>query len=215
MSRQGYVYFSCLTRLAGANRGIGLQFIKTFKKQGWSTIGSIRSDTRSDASFVEVRARRIYSPQHWADAYQLATTGSRVVEIDYKDEDTIKNAAKQLEGVKLDVLINCAGTSIFTYIATTTDDVAGIAVFAPAWHNYGKDDLMAHFEVMTVVNSSFTIKHYHSLTRTKGPLLATKHFLPHLLLNGGGTILNISSSLGSISSKTMYLLNNALHLTHL
>ncbi|KAF2832827.1 short chain dehydrogenase [Ophiobolus disseminans] len=134
----------------GANRGIGLQFIKTLKQQGWSTIGSIRPETRGDSTVDE-----------------LIATGSRIVEIDYKDENTIKNAAKEFEDVKLDVLINCAG----------------MALHAPSWHDYSKADLLSHFEVMTI-----------------GPLLACKHFLPHLLRAPRATIANISSSMGSIST---------------
>jgi short-subunit dehydrogenase len=36
-------------------------------------------------------------------------TGAKIVEIDYKNEGTIKKAAEELRDTKLDVLINCAG----------------------------------------------------------------------------------------------------------
>ncbi|CAI6339803.1 unnamed protein product [Periconia digitata] len=103
---------------SGANRGIGLIFIKTLKERGWTTISSVRPETRNDAS-----------------AEELAATGSRIVEIDYKDENTIQQAAKELQNVKLDMLINCAG----------------IAVQPPPWQSHFKSDLMERFEVMTVV----------------------------------------------------------------
>ncbi|KAJ4369606.1 hypothetical protein N0V83_005368 [Neocucurbitaria cava] len=139
----------------GANRGIGLTFIKTLKDRGWSTIGSIRPETCDDPSVEEVRTTR-----------SLSATGSRIVQIDYKNEETIREAAAELKDVKLDMLINCAV----------------IAVQPHPWQTHGKDDLMERFEVMTV-----------------GPFLAIKHFLPNILRNGGGKIVNISSSSGSIA----------------
>ena len=39
----------------------------------------------------------------------MAETGATVVEIDYKDESSIKNVATKLQDTKLDVLVNCAG----------------------------------------------------------------------------------------------------------
>jgi len=53
------------------------------------------------------------------DGVQLVATDSRIVEIDYKNEDTIKQAAKELEGIKIDLLINCAG--IFVSARTLND----------------------------------------------------------------------------------------------
>ncbi|KAF2797777.1 NAD(P)-binding protein, partial [Melanomma pulvis-pyrius CBS 109.77] len=142
----------------GANRGIGLAFVRTLKGRGWSTIGSVRPETRDDVSVDE-----------------LSATGSRIVKIDYKKEETIVQAAKELEDVKIDLLINCAG----------------IAVQPPPWQDHFKVDLMERFEVMTV-----------------GPFLAIKHFFPHILRDGGGTIVNMSSSSGSIADQLTVTLAN-------
>ncbi|KAI1157132.1 hypothetical protein F4825DRAFT_400805 [Nemania diffusa] len=78
----------------GANRGIGLQLIRTFKENGWCTIGSVRPQTKleNDPSISE-----------------LIDTESEIIEIDYAKESTIVAAAKKLDGTKLDVLVNCAG----------------------------------------------------------------------------------------------------------
>ncbi|KAI1120368.1 hypothetical protein F5Y10DRAFT_283357 [Nemania abortiva] len=72
----------------GANRGIGLELIRTFVDNGWRTIGSTRPRTlrENDPSVSEI------------------------IKIDYEREDTIIEAAKTLcdTDVKLDVLANCA-----------------------------------------------------------------------------------------------------------
>lgn len=96
----------------GANRGIGLQLIRTFKENGWCTIGSVRPQTKleNDPSISEVATPReaigaIFSSQN----PQLIDTESEIIEIDYAKESTIVAAAKKLDGTKLDVLVNCAG----------------------------------------------------------------------------------------------------------
>ncbi|KAI0102838.1 hypothetical protein GGR51DRAFT_573851 [Nemania sp. FL0031] len=78
----------------GANRGIGLELIRTFARNGWRTIGSVRPQTmlENDPSVEELKA-----------------TKSQIIEIDYTREDTIVAAAETLSGTDLDVLVNCAG----------------------------------------------------------------------------------------------------------
>ncbi|KAJ8131756.1 hypothetical protein O1611_g1872 [Lasiodiplodia mahajangana] len=82
----------------GANRGIGLELIRTFAANGWRTIGSVRPQTllENDPSVEKVMALG-------------NTLGTGIVEIDYLQEDTIIAAAKILDGTDLDVLVNCAG----------------------------------------------------------------------------------------------------------
>lgn len=45
-----------ISNVPGANRGIGLHLIRTFKARGWHTIGSVRPETfnSSDPSIVDV-----------------------------------------------------------------------------------------------------------------------------------------------------------------
>lgn len=57
----------------------------------------------------------------------------KTVQLDTSDEQSILNAAKELEGVPIDLLINNAGVFVVHDFATTT-----------------KEDLMKHFEVNTV-----------------------------------------------------------------
>ncbi|KAK0721316.1 hypothetical protein B0T21DRAFT_414511 [Apiosordaria backusii] len=124
--------------VVGANRGIGLQLIRTFQSRGWHTIGSVRPETlaSNDASITDLRA-----------------TNSDIVQIDYKNETTIKSAADELaeKEVKLDVLINCGG----------------IKVRPLEWHLHEQEDLMERFEVM-VVGPFLVTKHFLPLITKDG-----------------------------------------------
>lgn len=44
----------CANFPSGANRGLGLGLLKVFKEQGYNVFGTIRPQTRSDASFKDV-----------------------------------------------------------------------------------------------------------------------------------------------------------------
>lgn len=107
--------------IVGANRGIGLQLIRTFKSRGWQTIGSVRPETfeSSDPSIAE-----------------LKETDSEIIQIDYKDAATIKSAAADLlsKNVCLDVLVN----------------VGGIKVRPLEWQAHDQDDLIERFQVMAI-----------------------------------------------------------------
>ncbi|KAL5317162.1 hypothetical protein ACEPPN_014257 [Leptodophora sp. 'Broadleaf-Isolate-01'] len=77
----------------GANRGLGLGLLKVFKEQGYNVFGTIRPQTRSDASFKD-----------------LEETGATIIDLDYLVEDTIGAAAKTFgEDRTLDILVNCGG----------------------------------------------------------------------------------------------------------
>ncbi|KAK1834721.1 NAD(P)-binding protein [Podospora conica] len=124
--------------VVGANRGIGLQLIRTFKSHGWHTIGSVRPETlaSNDSSIADLRA-----------------TNSDIVQIDYKDETTIKSTANELaeKNVILDVLINCGG----------------IKVRPLEWHLHEEEDLMERFQVM-VVGPFLVTKHFLPLITKDG-----------------------------------------------
>ncbi|KAH6634696.1 hypothetical protein B0J18DRAFT_453394 [Chaetomium sp. MPI-SDFR-AT-0129] len=125
--------------VVGANRGIGLQLIRTFKAKGWRTIGSVRPETLAakDPSIAD-----------------LAATESDIICIDYKDEETIKSAAGELsrKQVRLDVLINCGGINIRPLAW---------------WYLHGQDDLMERFNVM-VVGPFLVTKHFLPLIKKDG-----------------------------------------------
>ncbi|KAH8586503.1 hypothetical protein B0O99DRAFT_602428 [Bisporella sp. PMI_857] len=92
-----------------ANRGIGLQLIRTFAKNGWDTIGSVRPETLNtkDPSIADA-SKIAVSPYLSYKILQPEATNAKIVEIDCKNESTIKKAADELRDTKLDVLINCA-----------------------------------------------------------------------------------------------------------
>ncbi|KAK3365582.1 hypothetical protein B0T24DRAFT_597363 [Lasiosphaeria ovina] len=129
--------------VVGANRGIGLQLIRTFEARGWNTIGSIQPETlaASDASIADLRRRP-------------STCG--IIEVDHKDEDNIKKAAQNLlqQDIKLDVLVNSGGL---------------YEVQPQKWDAHQADDLMERFQVMVVLQGPFLVtKHFLPLLTKDG-----------------------------------------------
>ncbi|KAE8414596.1 hypothetical protein BDV36DRAFT_239007 [Aspergillus pseudocaelatus] len=81
----------------GANRGIGFNLLKAFAERGWMVFGTMRPETRSDASF-----------------HDLEAIGAKIIDLDYLSESSIAAAAKAYgEDRPLDVLINCAGLEVY------------------------------------------------------------------------------------------------------
>ncbi|KAL8833577.1 MAG: hypothetical protein Q9170_004192 [Blastenia crenularia] len=122
-----------------------------------------------------------YSPQANEEAYDnlLEATGAKIYEIDYLEEATIVEAAKEYGSETLDCLINCAA---FVILKKLIDHGEGVSGGPIEWQEYNSKILTDYFQIMVV-----------------GPLLATKHFQANLEKSKAGKIVNISSSLGSIS----------------
>lgn len=97
------------------------------------------------------------------------------MQLDTADEDSIANAAQELEGEAIDLLINNAGIYVRADLASTT-----------------KDDLLKQFEVNTV--GPFLV------TRAFLP-----HLKAAVAANGSVKVAQISSSLGSITLNTSAL----------
>ncbi|MGJ8642832.1 MAG: SDR family oxidoreductase [Luteolibacter sp.] len=74
--------------ITGANRGLGLEFAKKFKTEGYEVIGTARKPNEATA---------------------LKEVGAEVMELDVTNNVEIEALAKKLEGRKIDVLINNAG----------------------------------------------------------------------------------------------------------
>lgn len=74
--------------VTGANRGLGLEFVKQLQAEGYELIGTAR---------------------HPARAEELKATGARVEQLDVADADSVAALARRLEGVSIDILINNAG----------------------------------------------------------------------------------------------------------
>ena len=81
--------------ITGANSGIGLEFARQYAVDGWHVIATHRRDSIPE-SLSELTSRY--------DNVQVET-------IDVTDPTMIEAAAKKLEGVPIDILINNAGWS--------------------------------------------------------------------------------------------------------
>ncbi|POM76368.1 Hypothetical protein PHPALM_6395 [Phytophthora palmivora] len=130
--------------ITGSTRGIGLALATHYTKAGWNVIGTARDNSNTE----------------------------KIITLDATDEASISEAAHQLEGVAIDLLINNAGTGWLTEIVEPT-----------------KDMFMKVFEVNAV--GPFLV------TRALQPnlQLAAKH-------HGFASVMQISSLLGSITSNS-------------
>lgn len=86
--------------VTGANRGIGLEYVRQFAAKGYRVIGTARNP---------------------AEAGELAATGARVEALDLADAGSVQALARRLDGVAIDILINNAG--ILDRNDTTIDKV--------------------------------------------------------------------------------------------
>ncbi|ETN14878.1 hypothetical protein PPTG_07127 [Phytophthora nicotianae INRA-310] len=137
--------------ITGSTRGIGLEFANHFTKAGWKVIGVARNGSTA-------KELKSLSPL-------------KVISFDCTDEKSIVQAAQELEGIPIDLLINNAGIFMGGGLKTTT-----------------KEMLMRQFEVNTV--GPFLV------TRALLPnlKLAAKK-------NGsdGALVVTVSSQMGSIT----------------
>lgn len=76
--------------VTGANRGLGLEFVKQLKARGDEVIGTARTP---------------------AKAAELRATGARVVALEVSDPKSIDAMAKELRSAPIDVLVNNAAVS--------------------------------------------------------------------------------------------------------
>lgn len=74
--------------VTGANRGLGLEYVKQIIASGHKAIGTARNPEESE---------------------ELKATGAEVLKLDVTSDEDIANLAKALEGRRIDVLINNAG----------------------------------------------------------------------------------------------------------
>ena len=141
--------------ITGANSGIGLEFAKQYAADGWDVIATHRRSTTPDA---------LADLQH-------QYPGLRIERIDVTDPEMIAAAAKNLEGVPIDVVINNAGI---------------VGTFEDTRQHFGSFDFEL-FEQFMAVN-------------TAGPLRIAQAFYPNVVASKQKKIVAISSAAGSQST---------------
>ena len=76
--------------IIGASRGLGLEFVRQYRADGWLTLGTCRS-AEQDAL--------------------LSSVGATALRLDVNDESTFDNLARALNGASIDVCIYNAGVT--------------------------------------------------------------------------------------------------------
>ncbi|KAF1777777.1 NAD(P)-binding domain [Phytophthora cactorum] len=89
--------------ITGSTRGIGLALATHYTEAGWNVIGTARANSNTDKL--------------------AALSPFKIVTIDTSDEASTAEAARQLDGVAIDLLINNAGTGWLTKIVEPTKDM--------------------------------------------------------------------------------------------
>ncbi|KAJ8542509.1 hypothetical protein ON010_g12304 [Phytophthora cinnamomi] len=82
--------------VTGSTHGIGLALATLYTKAGWNVIGTARAASNTDKL--------------------SALSPMKIVMLDTSDEDSVKEAALQLNNIPIDLLINNAGTGWLTDI---------------------------------------------------------------------------------------------------
>ncbi|KAF4324030.1 hypothetical protein G195_002889 [Phytophthora kernoviae 00238/432] len=91
--------------ITGANRGIGLAFVKHYVEQGWNVIATLRDLDKE------------------GNEHLIALNPWKMVPLDVSVEESIQVAARALEGVSIDLLINNAGMAgLYGLYDTTVED---------------------------------------------------------------------------------------------
>jgi NAD(P)-dependent dehydrogenase (short-subunit alcohol dehydrogenase family) len=144
--------------ITGANRGIGLEFVRQYARDGWSVIACCRE------------------PAHAMDLRSIAT-GSENVEVaalDITDHQGIDRTARRFGATSIDVLINNAG-------------IMGAMPF-------GENLQRQHFGSL-----DYELWEQVFRTNTLGTVRMTEAFLESVARSAQKTIVNLSSTTGSIS----------------
>eukprot|EP00644_Phytophthora_capsici_P005714 jgi/Phyca11/97392/e_gw1.2.979.1 len=138
--------------ITGSTRGIGLSLAEHYTSAGWNVIGTTRANSKTDKL--------------------KALSPLKTVVLDTSDEASVLKAAKELEGVAIDLLINNAGIVHPTTFATVT-----------------KEQIMHQYEVN--VAGPFLV------TRAFLPNLELA-----VKARGSASVLKVSSLVGSIANNT-------------
>jgi NAD(P)-dependent dehydrogenase (short-subunit alcohol dehydrogenase family) len=80
--------------ITGANRGLGLEFVRQYLADGWRVVATCRNPAGADKLKSLAKS---------------AGDKLTIVELDVTKLETVRNAATHLGGIAIDILINCAG----------------------------------------------------------------------------------------------------------
>ncbi|GIK02040.1 hypothetical protein Aspvir_006083 [Aspergillus viridinutans] len=173
-----------LTLHLGANRGIGLNLLKAFAQRGWTVFGTVRAESRSDASFHDASTLPLnYSINN------LEATGATIFDLDYLDESSIAAAAKSYgEEKPLDVLINCAG----------------LPVRPASWEETTAEHMITKFRVMSVGPFLATKYFLPSLTKSlAGKVINITSFWASLQENDFGEYISYRTAKAALNMETV------------
>lgn len=117
--------------ITGANRGIGLEFVRQYLAEGWQVLACYRAPvSEALTSLMASHAKQL-----------------RLFEMDVSQTPQIHALAKQLSGVSIDVLINNAG--VYPESAFSEADEA-------AWHLAFQVNTIAPFKMAQAFTSHLT-----------------------------------------------------------
>jgi NAD(P)-dependent dehydrogenase (short-subunit alcohol dehydrogenase family) len=110
--------------------------------------------------------------------------GAKTINLDLADESSIQDASRAFGDQPLDVLINCAGmlSPCSHCHGNSLPPAAGNG--SEKWFDTTVDQFMQRFRISAV-----------------GPFLTVKAFYPQLKKSDSPLVVNLSSNVGSISSK--------------
>lgn len=141
---------------------------------------------------------------NWRPAYvvKLKATGARILEVDYTDERTIAEAAKQYGSGPLDCLVNCGGMLDKVPTFKAIFKFLGVGPQPFDWDAGSGERILEMFNIMSVVcgRAHGIWGHCMLTSHLQGPYLAIKHFMPNLQKSSVPKIAVISSEFGCISS---------------
>ena len=144
--------------ITGANRGIGLELVRQYAADGWRVIACCRDPGKAEA------------------LRELAGNGTfEIHALDVADHAQIAALSSHLDGVPIDVLLNCAGTM----------GAQSFAEMGLAMQRFGESDY-ADWEQIVRVN-------------VLGPMKMAEAFVEHVARSAQKKIVTLTSVMGSMA----------------
>jgi NAD(P)-dependent dehydrogenase (short-subunit alcohol dehydrogenase family) len=127
----------------------------------------------------------------------LAEAGAKVAIADLRDEDFLKNAAKEAK--------DASGGHISYYKVNATDEASVEALVAATVKEFGKVDILVNAQGINKKfnGEEFPLDAFRQMfdVNVASIMLTCKHFGKHMMQNKYGKIINISSTRGKIATR--------------